>query len=131
MSESHRLGDLQLAIMRLLWQRGEATVAQVHEALQPERQLALTTIATMLRKMEDKGVVRHRADGRQFIYEPTIDERDVHRSMIGDLIDRLFDGDARALLSHLVSEGEIDPDELADLQAMIEQRQARREGAKS
>jgi BlaI family penicillinase repressor len=131
MSESHRLGDLQLAIMRLLWQRGEATVAQVHEALQPARQLALTTIATMLRKMEDKGVVRHRADGRQFIYRPTVTQRDVHRSMIGDLIDRLFDGDARALLSHLVTEGEIDPDELAELQAIIEREQHRREGAAS
>ena len=129
MSESHRLGDLQLAIMRLLWQRGEASVAQVHEALTPSRKLALTTIATMLRKMEAKGVVRHRVDGRQFIYKTTIDERDVHRSMIGDLIDRLFDGDARALLGHLVSEGEIESDELAELKAMIDRRE--QEGAAS
>ena len=61
------LGDLQHAIMAVLWERGEATTADVHEALQAERGLALTTIATMLRKMEDKGVVAHRAEGRQYI----------------------------------------------------------------
>ncbi len=123
MSKPHRLGDLQLAIMRYLWQRGEATVAGVHEVLHPARGLALTTIATMLRKMEEKGVVAHRAEGRQFIYRPTVAEHDVQTSMIGDLIERLFDGDAKALLSHLVHEGEIDTDELAELQELIAGRQ--------
>ena len=127
---NHRLGDLQLVIMRLLWRQGEATVTEVYEALRESRGLALTTIATMLRKMEAKGVVRHRQRQRQFVYRPTIEKRDVHRSMIGDLIQRLFDGDAKALLNHLVSEGEIDSDELADLQAMIENHQQReREGS--
>ena len=59
----HTLGDLQHAIMAVLWERGEATAARVHEALREERGLAPTTIATMLRKMEDKGVVAHRAEG--------------------------------------------------------------------
>ena len=123
--DTHRLGDLQLVIMRLLWRRGEATVTEVYEALRESRGLALTTIATMLRKMEAKGVVRHRQRRRQFVYRPTIEQRDVHRSMIGDLIQRLFDGDAKALLNHLVREGEIDSDELADLQAMIESHRRR------
>ena len=58
----HTLGDLQHAIMKVLWERGAATTAAVHEALHAERGLALTTIATMLRKLEDKGVVAHTAD---------------------------------------------------------------------
>ncbi len=85
-----RLGDLQLAIMRVLWASSEASAAQVHRSLYPQRALALTTIATMLRKMETKGVVNHRRDGRQFLYRPTIAEGEVHRSMVGDLVDRLF-----------------------------------------
>jgi predicted transcriptional regulator len=125
MSQPRRLGDLQLLIMRCLWQRGEATVAQVHETLRPIRRLALTTIATMLRKMEEKGLVRHRLEGRQFVYRPMIAEQEVRRSMIGDLIQRLFDGDAKALLNHLLTEGEIDATELAELQAMIAARQHR------
>jgi predicted transcriptional regulator len=117
-----KLGDLQLAIMRELWRRGEATVAEICAALRAERGLALTTIATMLRKMEQKGIVTHRAEGRVYVYVPTVRERDVHVSMVGDLVSRLFGGDALALVNHLVDEGEIDRAELAELQRLIAQR---------
>lgn len=119
MSEKHSLGDLQLAIMRVLWQRGEATVVEVHEELEPERGLAPTTIATMLTKMEKKGVVGHRLDGRRFIYEPRVSEPDVTRSMVSELADRLFGGEVTALVSHLLAEHEIQPDELAVLKRQI------------
>ena len=94
--ESHHLGDLQLAIMRILWSREEASVADVHEALEPERGLALTTIATMLAKMEKKGVVDHRSEGRKFIYRPRVSEGQVRRSMVSDLTSQLFRGDVLA-----------------------------------
>ena len=123
----HILGDLQLAIMRVLWERGEATAAEVHEALLEERGLALTTIATMLRKMEDKGVVRHVTRGRLFVYRPKVDAADVHRSMVGDFVDRLFSGRPIELVSHLLAEGEIDSDELEELRAQLE---AARKGSK-
>ena len=71
MSSGH-LGKLQLAIMRVLWSDGESTVAEVHRALEPSHGLAPTTIATMLKKMEAKGVVSHRTEGRRFIYGPTV-----------------------------------------------------------
>src|SRR4051812_37536200 len=109
---SQVLGDLQLAIMHVLWERGEATVAEVHEALLEERGLATTTIATMLVKMEQKGVVTHRAEGRRFIYQPLLSEGAARRSMVGDLMERLFRGDVTALVSHLISEHEVDPAEL-------------------
>jgi BlaI family penicillinase repressor len=113
------LGDLQHAIMTVLWDRGEATSAEVHEALRDERGLAFTTITTMLRKMEDKGVVAHRADGRQFVYRPTVSEDLVRRSMVGELVERLFGGDPKALVAHLVSEHEIDAHELEDLRRRL------------
>lgn len=122
MSQKHKLGDLQLAIMRVLWDAGEATASQVHQAL-IERGLAPTTIATMLRKMEGKGVVAFRVAGRQYIYRPTVDQRDVTRTMVGDVVDRLFKGDAAALVSHLIKEQEVDADELEALKRLIEQRQ--------
>jgi len=104
-------------------------VAEVHQALYEQRGLALTTIATMLRKMEQKGVVAHRVEGRQFIYRPTVREQDVQRTMIGDLVERLFDGDAKALLTHLVREGEIDADELAELQDLVARQSGEGRGA--
>lgn len=114
-----RLGDLQLAIMRVLWDLGEATVTDVHQALLDDRGLAPTTIATMLKKMEDKGVVSHRADGRRFIYRPTMSEDQVTRGMVTDLTTRLFAGNPMALVSHLIARHEIDAGELGDLEKMI------------
>ena len=114
------LGDLQHAIMQVLWARGEATSADVHAALLDERGLAPTTIATMLRKMEDKGVVAHRTEGRQFVYRPTVSEAEVRRSMVDELVERLFAGDPAALVSHLVSDRRIDPDELERLQQLLD-----------
>jgi len=119
MDTAHQLGDLQLAIMRVLWNRGESTVAEVHEALEGERGLALTTIATMLMKMEKKGVVDHHADGRRFIYHPTVSEGQVRRSMVADLTAQLFGGDVTALVSHLLAEHEIEAGELAEMRERI------------
>lgn len=121
MQQKHSLGDLQLAIMRVLWHRGEAAVAEVHEALREERGLAPTTVATMLVKMEKKGVVTHRSVGRKFIYEAAVTESEVRRSMVGELTDRLFQGNVAALMNHLLSEQELDAGELARLKALVDQ----------
>lgn len=120
----HTLGELQHAIMAVLWERGEAATAEVHEALQG-RGLAPTTIATMLRKMEDKGVVSHRAVGRQFLYRPAVSEDQVRRSMVGELVERLFAGDPKALVAHLVSEHEIDAEELRELRRRLGRKRGR------
>jgi len=120
MSRLHRLGDLQLAIMHVLWACREASSSQVHAALVDEHGLAPTTIATMLKKMEDKGVVQHRAEGRQFIYQPAVAEQDVRQTMVSELVGNVFRGDHAALVNHLLTEGDFDPDELAVLRARIE-----------
>jgi predicted transcriptional regulator len=119
MGDKHILGDLQYAIMRVLWRRGEATVAQVLEELEGDRDRALTTIATMLAKMEKKGVVEHRSEGRQFVYRALVSEAEVQRSMVEDLTGLLFQGDFTALVSHLLTEQEIDAAELKRLKALI------------
>jgi predicted transcriptional regulator len=122
MSTGH-LGKLQLAIMRVLWTHGESTVADVHRSLEPSHGLAPTTIATMLKKMEGKGVVEHRTEGRRFVYRATVSEDAVTRSMVADLKERLFDGSAAALVSHLLRSHEVDDDELAALRRQIERAQ--------
>lgn len=119
MAAPQQLGELQLAIMQIIWQRGEASAADVHAALLAERGLAFTTIATMLAKMEQKGVVAHRAEGRKFIYRPLVSERDVQDSMVGEIKDRLFGGDVTALVSHLLSTHDLDAAELSRLKALI------------
>lgn len=127
MDRSHRLGELQHAIMRVLWSQGEGTVAEVHAALVDDHERALTTIATMLSKMEKKGVVAHRLEGRQFVYRPTVSEEQVARTMVADLTRQVFRGDLTALVSHLLSEQDIEPDELTRLRELVEERQRREE----
>ena len=73
--------------------------------------------------LHDKGVVSHRTEGRRFIYRPTVSEPEVRRSMVGELTERLFRGEPAALVSHLTAEHEIDPDELAPLQALLAEKE--------
>ena len=103
MAEPHQLTDLQVAIMRVLWDRREATVSDIHEALLPDRGLAPTTVATLLSRLEKRGIVKHRSASRQYVYYPTVSEGEVRRSMVSDLAERLFDGDVAELVSHLLS----------------------------
>ena len=128
MSQTYQLGDLQYAIMRVLWDQKEATAAQVHQALLDERGLAPTTIATMLNKLEKKGVITHRAEGRQYVYRALVAERDVRRSMVSELVERVFEGDAAALVNHLIEERDIDPEELETLKALIHAREEAGDG---
>src|SRR5438132_973563 len=107
---SYRLGNLQLQIMKALWEGGPAGVADVHLALGPDCGLAYTTVATMLRKMEARGLVRHRAEGRRFVYRAAVAPDAVSRSMAGDLLERLFEGRLADLLSHLLTSREVSHD---------------------
>lgn len=112
------LSELQLDVMRVLW-RGEASVADVAAALVTSRGLAHTTIATVLTRLAKRGLVAADRDGRQLIYRALVDESQVRRSMVGDLIQSLFRGDPKALLAHLVSEKEVVPGDLERIQALL------------
>jgi BlaI family penicillinase repressor len=120
--QTYRLGDLQLKIMRVLWNVGPATVAAVQRGLGGPR-LAYTTVATMLRKMEDRGLVRHRQRGRRFIYQAAVSADDVTRSMADDLVERLFEGSLADAVSHLLETRDVSRKELARLERLIRERQ--------
>jgi BlaI family transcriptional regulator, penicillinase repressor len=124
MSKAAPLASLQLAIMRILWHRGEATVAEVRDLLATEgRDLAYTTIATMLAKMERKGQVCHRAAGKAFVYQPALVQEQVSRSMVTDLAERLFGGDVTQMVSHLLDGCEVSAAELVRLKALIKKKE--------
>jgi predicted transcriptional regulator len=116
------MGDLQLRIMQVLWDAGPAAVAKVHEALGPKSGLAYTTIATMLRKMEDRGLVAHQTEDRRFVYRALVSESEVSRGMANDVLERLFEGSLPNLVSHLLRSREVSPEELDRLQELIAQK---------
>ena len=115
------LSDLQLDLMRVLWQRGEASTAEVADALAGSRSLAHTTVATLLTRLEKRGLLAMRRDGRQLVYRALVEEGEVRRSMVGGLLDSLFGGDPGALLAHLLHEREIAPGDLERARALLQQ----------
>ncbi|SFE96728.1 BlaI/MecI/CopY family transcriptional regulator [Thermoflexibacter ruber] len=117
-----KLDDLQLAVMKALWRLGEASVAQVRDELEKDdRDLALTTVGTVLSRLEKKGAVSHETEGKQYIYKPLLSEADTRKSMLGSLIEQFFGGSPKALVNHLVNEGEFDKKEIQDLKKLLEE----------
>jgi BlaI family transcriptional regulator, penicillinase repressor len=115
-----QLSDLQLELLRVLWDRGEATAAAVHEALrEQDRALAPTTVATLLSRLEKRGWVSHESRGRTYVYRASVPEHEVRRSMLAKLTTFFFGGDSAALVSHLLGGRTVAPDELAAIERMI------------
>jgi predicted transcriptional regulator len=104
-----------LEILKILWEEGPSSVRNVHRLLRPDDDLAYNTVQTLLRIMEDKGLVRHHVEGRTFVYTPRY-SRDESAARF---LDRVFDGAADQLVLSLLRSERIPEDELERLQAMI------------
>lgn len=123
-----QLSDQQLEFMRVLWDRGEATAQDVHTALAEQGiELAPTTVATVLGRLERKGLVAHRRRGRQYVYRARAAEQEVRRTMLARLTDFFFGGDPQALVSHLTAGQGLGHDDLEEVQRLIAERERARE----
>ena len=129
MPETHNFTALQLDLLRVLWARGEATVTEIWEALHEQRGLAQTTLATMLTRLERRGVVGHRTQARQFVYSALVTEQEAQHSMVSELTERLFEGDVPALVSHLLTAQDISPGDRERIRAMLDATATPSEGA--
>jgi predicted transcriptional regulator len=125
----HRpLGQLQHEVLRVLWNRREATVGEIQQAL-PDR--AYTTLATVLTRLERAGVVERRMDGRTAVYSALLSENQAGHSLLRDLLDRFFSGSHAKLVNHLLNETDVDPDELDRIRTLIAERAGRPTESKS
>jgi predicted transcriptional regulator len=122
-----RLGRLELRIMHVVWDRGTATVHDVEQALARERKLAYSTILTMMRKLEAKGYLQHDVQDRTYVYRATISRQVVRRSVVGDLLERLFEGSPALLLSSLVEQDRVSAAQLQEIQKLISGRRKQNE----
>jgi len=126
MALSTQLSDQQLAFMRVLWDRGEATAQDVQAALAEQgHALAPTTVATVLSRLERKGLVAHRRSGRQFVYHARAGEQEIRRSMLARLTDFFFGGDPDALVSHLTAGRGLGEDDLDEVRRLIAEKEQR------
>ena len=116
------LTEHQIEIMNEVWRVGEATVRDVYEALRARRNIAYTTVMTTMKTMETKGHLKKRTEGRAFVYRATEQKNRALRRIVGDFIDRVFNGSAEPLLVHLIEERHLSPRDLEEATKMIRNR---------
>lgn len=114
----------ELDIMKLVWDRGVATVRDVYEALRGRRRIAYTSVLTMMNVLERKGHLRKRAEGRSFVYQAARPRARVLRGMVREFLDRVFNGAAEPLLVHLVEDRHLTHRDLEALVRRIRQGKA-------
>ena len=119
--KSLTMTDGELRLMRVLWDKGQATVGEVVEALKARPRPAYNTVLTLLRIMEKKGYVSHRKDGRAFIFLPTVDRADASRNALHTLVNRFFDGSPRLLMLNLLEDAQLSSEALKQLKERIEE----------
>ena len=105
--------------MKLVWQRGAATVRDVYEALLERRKIAYTSVMTMMKILETKGYLKKRRQDRAFLYRPAQPENQIISGMIREFIDRVFNGSAEPLLVQLVQDRRLTERDLAELARRI------------
>ena len=120
MAKKQPLSKGEMEVARILWQLKQATVREVHEAFPAARKIDFTTVQTYLRRLDSKGYVRARLDGRTLVYTPVVERRKVVGQAIDDLVDRLFGGEALPLMQHLIEEKGISETDLAQLRQLID-----------
>ncbi len=116
---STTLTEAEHRLMKLLWQRGESSVGDLQAALPEGGALAYTSVLTTVRVLEAKGYVRHRKEGRAFLYTPIVPEGEARSSAVRQTLLRFFDNSREQLLLSLLGDGEIGPDELERLKRRI------------
>jgi BlaI family penicillinase repressor len=116
------LTELHLDIMRVLWERGRATVAEVHRAL-AARGLAQATISTLLRRLEKKGVIAHDKVGREYAYRPVLSIDDAKRTLVTEMTKRMLPDTVPALIHALWKRRKVSAAELAEVKALIEAKE--------
>jgi BlaI family transcriptional regulator, penicillinase repressor len=114
--------ELELEILKVLWSAGPCSVRQVRDALVPFRDLAYTSVMTVMTIMVEKGYIQRTKQGGGYVYRPRVKQDSTVRGMLSDLVDRAFDGSAATLMVSLLETKDIDADELRQLRELINRK---------
>ncbi len=114
--------DGELEILRVLWADGPSALSGVCSRLRQQRDVATTTVATMLRLMQDKGLVKRQGAGRGALWAAAVTHKSAARGMVRKLVDGVFDGSADRLITHLVEGGQLSQEQLVELRRLIDTR---------
>jgi BlaI family penicillinase repressor len=120
------LGELQRAVIEAVWELKEASVHQVRKHLARRKKPAYTTILTAMQKLEKAGWLRHRAEGKVYIYSPTRTREQAGEKSVRKFVERMFDGNALLMFQHLMRQSKLSDDELQELRKMIDDKRKER-----
>ena len=120
------LGELQKAIMEIVWARGEATSREVQERLSQKRPLAYTSVLSIMQRLEKAGWLRHRADRRTYVYQPAFSREQESRRSLRHFIERVFQGNSQLVIQHLIEQGDLSEEDLLALQKLIHRKRKER-----
>lgn len=120
------LTDQELAIMKVVWDRGRVTVREVYEELLKHRKIAYTTVMTMMGILEQKGRLNKEMSERAYIYSPAEPQREVVGGMVKDFLQRMFDGSAQPLLVHLAEDRSLSQADLDEISKLLKGRRGRK-----
>ena len=113
--------------MGVVWQKKEATVQDVKDALEPNRKLAYTTVMTVMSRLAEKGMLNRRKEGRAYIYSPADSQERVAGSLLRSLIQRFYNGATASAIAHLLeTEDDVDEAELEDLEELLRAKREER-----
>jgi BlaI family transcriptional regulator, penicillinase repressor len=118
--------DGELEILRVLWTAGPLALSSICEQLRTEREVATTTVATMLRVMLDKTLVKRDGSGRGAVWSAAVTQKSAARGMVRKLVAGVFEGSAHRLATHLVEGGQLSDKQLAELRKLIDQQSSSR-----
>ena len=121
---SNTLTEAELRIMRILWKSGESLVSDMVSAMPENAPLAYTSVLTTVRILERKGYVRHRQEGRAFVYSPCIAEQEARQSEVRHVLGRFFGNSRERLLLSLLGDDDVNPSELQRLKEAIAQAES-------
>jgi predicted transcriptional regulator len=119
--------DSELAILRILWERGPSTVRQVHEAQSGTRDTGYTTTLKLMQIMADKGLVKRDESARTHVYAPLATEQQTQRQLVKDLVDRAFGGSAAALVLHALNADGASAAEVKEIRKLIDDYREKRQ----
>lgn len=115
--------DGELEIMKVVWEKGKATVDDVTNALFKIRQRKYVTILTMMRRLEKKGFLQHQVDNRTYVYTPTVSEKKARENILKNLTRKLFNGSKELLLVNLLESESINPEEISRIKQLITEKE--------
>jgi predicted transcriptional regulator len=116
------MSPAETEVLRLVWESQKATVQQVYDALPANRKVTYVTVATLLRRLEEKGYLKHRVRGKAFVYTPAVKKEEVINRTIGDLVQRLFGGNPVPLMQHLALHSEISDEDIEKLRDLAKKK---------